>query len=111
MNNFRKFKKIAIRYPPFVQPALGLSTFCQLYTTLKLPGGGISYVSIFSCYHFVTRLMTATDLLQVVPTRLVQAVRVTSCYELVVINLLRADDIRLVGKTCCESVGLNLVTR
>ena len=27
-------------------------------------------------------------------------------------NLLRADDIRLVGTTCCESVGLiNLVTR
>jgi hypothetical protein len=35
-----------------------------------------------------------------------------ACYELVVINLLRADDIRLVGTTCCESVGLiNLVTR
>ena len=52
-----------------------------------------------SCYHLVTRLMTVTDLLQVVPTRLIQAVHVTSCYELVVINLLRADDIRLVGTT------------
>ena len=40
-----------------------------------------------SCYHPVTRLMTVTDLLQVVPTRLIQAF-VTSCYELVVINLL-----------------------
>ena len=30
----------------------------------------------------------------------------------VVTSLLRADDIRLVGTTCCESVGLiNLVTR
>jgi hypothetical protein len=28
-----------------------------------------------SCYHLVTRLMTATDLLQVVPTSLIQAVR------------------------------------
>ena len=28
-----------------------------------------------SCYHLVTRLMTVTDLLQVVPTRLIQAVR------------------------------------
>ena len=27
-----------------------------------------------SCYHVVTRLMTVTDLLQVVPTRLIQAV-------------------------------------
>jgi hypothetical protein len=48
-----------------------------------------------------------TDLLQVFPTRLF----VTSCYELVN-KFLRADDIRLVGTTCCESVGLvNLVTR
>jgi hypothetical protein len=28
-----------------------------------------------NCYHLVTRLMTVTDLLQVVPTRLIQAVR------------------------------------
>ena len=28
-----------------------------------------------SCYHLVTRLMAVTDLLQVVPTRLIQAVR------------------------------------
>jgi hypothetical protein len=43
--------------------------------------------------------MTVTDLLQVVPLKLF----VTSCYELVVINLLRSDDIRLVGTTCCQS--------
>jgi hypothetical protein len=50
-----------------------------------------------------SRLMTVTDLLQVVPIR-------TSCYALVAINLLRAEDIRLVGTTCCEFVGLiNLV--
>jgi hypothetical protein len=36
-----------------------------------------------SCYHLVTRLMTVTDLLQVVPTRLF----VTSCYKLVITNL------------------------
>jgi hypothetical protein len=69
-----------------------------------------------NCYHLVTRLMTVTDLLQVVPTRLIQAVCNKLLYELVVINLLinnllRADDIRLVGTTCCEPVGLvNLVT-
>ena len=68
-----------------------------------------------SCYHLVTRLMTVTDLQQVVPTRLIQAVRnklLRACCRQLVNNLLRADDIRLVGTTCCESVGLiNLVTR
>jgi ArsR family metal-binding transcriptional regulator len=39
-----------------------------------------------SCYHLVTRLMMVTDLRQVVPTGLIQAVFVTSCYELVVID-------------------------
>ena len=56
-----------------------------------------------------------TDLLQVVPTRLIQAVRnklLRACCHQLVNDLLRADDIRLVGTTCCESVGLvNLVTR
>ena len=56
-----------------------------------------------------------TDLLQVVPTRLIQAVHNkllrASCHQLVN-SLLRADDVRLVGVICCESVGLiNLVTR
>ena len=68
-----------------------------------------------SCYHLVTRLMTVTDLLQVVPTRLIQAVRnklLRACCHQLVNNLLRADDIRLVGTTCCKSVGLiSLVTR
>jgi hypothetical protein len=62
-----------------------------------------------SCYHLVTRLMTVTDLLQVVPTRLIQAVRnklLRACCHQLVNNLLRADDIRLVGTTCCESVDL-----
>ena len=59
-----------------------------------------------NCYHLVTRLMTVTDLLHVVPTRLIQAVRN---------KLLRACSRQLVtcslvGTTCCESVGLiNLV--
>jgi hypothetical protein len=45
-----------------------------------------------------------TDSLQVVPTRLIQVVRnKLSCYELVFINLLRAD-IRLVGTTCYKSL-------
>jgi hypothetical protein len=55
-----------------------------------------------SCYHLVTRLMTVTDLLQVVPTRLIQTVRnklLRACCHQLVNNLLRADDIRLVGTT------------
>jgi hypothetical protein len=49
-----------------------------------------------SCYHLVTRLMTVTDLLQVVPTRLIQAVRnklPRACCHQLVNKLLRADDI------------------
>ncbi len=38
-------------------------------------GLGVRDWSGTSCYHLVTRLMTVTDLLQVVPTRLIQAVR------------------------------------
>jgi hypothetical protein len=46
-----------------------------------------------SCYHLVTRLMMVTDLLQVVPTKLIQAVRNykllrTCCHQL---NVIRAD--------------------
>jgi hypothetical protein len=68
-----------------------------------------------SCSHLVTRLITVTDLLlQVVPKRLKQAVRnklLRACCHQPVNNLLRAY-IRLVGTTCCESVGLtNLVTK
>ena len=67
-----------------------------------------------SCYHRVTRLMTVTDLLQIVPTN-IQAVRnklLRACCHRLFNNMLRADDIRLVGTTCRESVGLiNLVTR
>ena len=53
--------------------------------------------------------MTVTDLLQVVPTRLMQAVRnklLRACCHQLVSEILRADDIRLVGTTCCESAGL-----
>ena len=61
-----------------------------------------------SCYHLVRRLMTVTNLLQVVPTRLVQAVRNkllrACCHQRVTCR--RADDIRFVGTTCCESLGL-----
>ena len=45
-----------------------------------------------SCYHLVTRLMTVTDLLQVVPTRLIPAVRnklLRACCHQLVNNLLR----------------------
>ncbi len=57
----------------------------------------------------VTRLMKVIDLLQVFPTRQIQAVRnklLRACCHQLVNNLLRADDIKLVGTTCCESVGL-----
>jgi hypothetical protein len=64
-----------------------------------------------SCYHLVTRSMTVTDLLQVVPTRPIHRL-LRACYHQLVNNMLRADDIRLVGTTCCKSIGLiNLVTR
>ena len=44
--------------------------------------------------------------------RLIQAVRNTllrACSHQLVNNLLRADDIRLVGTTCCEVGLINLV--
>ena len=76
---------------------------------------GLANIIRVHYHHLVTRLMTVTDLLQVVPTRLIQAVRnklLRACCHQLVNNLLRADDIRLAGTTCCESVGLiNLVTR
>ena len=53
---------------------------------------------MLTCYHLVARLMTVTDLL--VPTRLIQAVRnklLRACAHQLVNNLLRANDIRLVG--------------
>ena len=53
---------------------------------------------MLTCYHLVARLMTVTDLL--VPTRLIQAVRnklLRACAHQLVNNLLRADDIGLVG--------------
>jgi hypothetical protein len=49
-----------------------------------------------------------TCYIQVVPTRLIQAVRnklLRVCSHQLVKNLLlRVDDIRLVGTTCCESL-------
>ena len=51
--------------------------------------------------------MTVTDLLQVVPTRLIQAVRdklLRACCHQLVNNLLSADDIRLVGKNLLRAV-------
>ena len=52
-----------------------------------------------SCYHLViTRLMMVTDLLQIVPTQLIQAVRnklLQACCRQFVNNLLRANDISL----------------
>ena len=62
----------------------------------------------------VTRLITETDVLQVVPTRLIQPVRTTLlqayCHQLVN-NLIRVPNIRLVGTTCCESVGLIILSQ
>jgi hypothetical protein len=53
-----------------------------------------------SCYHLVTRLMTVTDLLQVVPTRLIQAVRN---------KLLRARRHQLVTCRRCQTCWNNLL--
>ena len=84
----------------------------------------LSYLCYFKniriCFIMFERYMqtfvfSVTDLLQVAATRLIQAVRNkllrACCHDQLVNNLmLRADDIRLVGTTCCESVGLiNLV--
>jgi hypothetical protein len=52
------------------------------------------------------------DLLQVVPTILIQAVRnklLRACCHQLVNNLLRADYIRLVGTTCYECTRQQLV--
>ena len=96
-------------YKVVVKPISGCVRTASLFPVV------VTSLSGTSCYHLVTRLMTVTDLLQVVPTRLIQAVRnklLRACCHQLVNNLLRADDIRLVGTTCCESVGLiNLVTR
>jgi hypothetical protein len=54
-----------------------------------------------SCYHLVTRLMTVTDLLQVVPTRLIQAVRnklLRACCHQLVNNWEQAVRTHLVDK-------------
>jgi hypothetical protein len=67
-----------------------------------------------SCYHLVTRLMTAPDLLQVVPTRQIQArLFVTSCYELVVIDLLTTCYVQTISDlnwTCELAVRIEQVT-
>ena len=68
------------------------------------------------CYHFVTRLMTVTDLLQVVSTRLKQAIRnklLRTCCHQLVNNLLGTDDIRLVGRTvlACSTCSRLVNTR
>ena len=56
-----------------------------------------------SCYHLVTRLMTVTDLLQVVPTRLIQAVRsnklLTTCYVKTISDLLEQLDVSLLASS------------
>jgi hypothetical protein len=52
-------------------------------------------------YHLVTRLMMVTDLLQVVPTRLIQAVRnklLRACWHQLVNNWEQAVRTHLVGK-------------
>ena len=62
-----------------------------------------------SCCQLVTRLMTVKDSLKVVPTRLIQVVHnklLRACCHELVNNFLQADNIRFVGATCCESVGL-----
>ena len=65
---------------------------CNLHSPLSLRINAIvddhvAVVVVFAKLS-VTRLTTVTDLLQVVPTRLIQAVRNKLLYELVIINLL-----------------------
>ena len=75
-----------------------LSSWYQDVFALLVPSCCVK--SWTSCYQHVTRLTTVTDLLQIVPTTLIQAVRKRSlraCYHQLVNNLLRADDIRFVN--------------
>jgi hypothetical protein len=96
-----------------------LQTNCNKVVVKPMRGcvrTGLFPVVVTSCLEqVVITLITVTDLQQVVPTRLIQAVcnkLLRVCCHQLVNNLLRAGDIRLVGTTCCESVGLiNLVTR
>jgi hypothetical protein len=60
--------------------------------------------ALLRCYHLVTKLMTVSHtllhLLQVVPRRLTHAIYrlfVTSCYELVGINLLTTCDVEAIS--------------
>ena len=58
-----------------------------------------------NCYHVVTKLMTVTDFIQVVPIQLIHVVcnkLLRACHQLVS-KLLRENDTILVGITCCES--------
>jgi hypothetical protein len=55
--------------------AQAVITMCSLVLRFSLLVPSCCDKSGTSCYHLVTRLMTVTDLLQVVPTRLIQAVR------------------------------------
>jgi hypothetical protein len=72
-----------------------------------------------SCYHLVTnntKLMMVNRLATSCSSKInIQAVRnklLRACCHQLVNNLLRADDIKLIGTTCCEPVGLiNLVRR
>jgi hypothetical protein len=77
-----------------------------IVTNLATTTGNRSALLVPSCcdksgtslYRLVARLMMVTDLLQVVPTRLMQAVRNKlrrACCHLLVNNLLHADDLRL----------------
>ena len=62
-----------------------------------------------SCFHLITRLMMVTDLLLVVPARLMQAVcskLLRACCHQLVNNLLRADDSRLVASVLASSTLL-----
>jgi hypothetical protein len=62
-----------------------------------------------SCYRLVTRLMTATDLLQVVPTRLIQAVRnklLRACWHQLATRLLSSTDLLQVVPTICYRLAI-----
>jgi hypothetical protein len=117
--NFKIFYRLKIyvgqtHFTKFSPPPPKLLQICKQVVTRLLSG---RYQDVFallvpsccdksgtSCYHLVTRLMTVTDLLQVVATRLIQTVRnklLRACCHQLVNNLLRATISDLLEQQPC----------
>jgi hypothetical protein len=86
--------------------------WCALLQTGKQVVTRLLPKPISGCVSYCLFLVVVTNLEQLVITLSQGWWRYNRLATSSSINFLRADDIRLVGKTCCESVGLiNLVTR